>query len=123
MQHSARLGARWAKMGLMGDIADQITTKRRPLPSSLTKDIERAGYYPALVADVVESADAGGEVDSHLVPPEATFDHHTGRRHITEPALPPPRLVVAHADGDAAEDDHGEPDDAASQSSATATAT
>ena len=44
----------------MGDIADQITTHKRPLPSSLTKDIEAAGYYPALVADVVESAVAGG---------------------------------------------------------------
>ena len=123
MQHSARLGARWAKMGLMGDIADQITTKRRPLPSSLTKDIERAGYYPALVADVVESAVAGGEVVSHLVHQETTFDHDTVRRHITVLALTPTRLVVAHADDHAAEDDHGEPDDADPQSSATATAT
>jgi len=82
----------------MGDIADQITTPRRPLPSSLTKDIERAGYYPALVADVVESAVAGGEVVSHLVHQETTFDHDTVRRHITVLALTPTRLVVAHAD-------------------------
>jgi hypothetical protein len=123
MQHSGRLGGRWAKMGLMGDIADQITTQRRPLPSSLTKDIERAGYYPALVADVVESAVAGGEVVSHLVHQETTFDHDTVRRHITVLALTPTRLVVAHADDHAAEDDHGEPDDADPQSSATATAT
>ena len=123
MQHSGRLGGRWAKMGLMGDIADQITTQRRPLPSSLTKDIERAGYYPALVADVVESAVAGGEVVSHLVHQETTFDHDTVRRHITVLALTPTRLVVAHADDHAAEDDHGEPDDGDPQSSATATAT
>src|SRR5664279_2376059 len=123
MKHGARLGHRWAKMGLMGDIADQITTQRRPLPSSLTKDIERAGYYPALVADVVESAVAGGEVISHLVHQETTFDHDTVRRHITVLALTSTRLVVAHADDHAPEDDHGELDDADPSTSATATAT
>jgi len=107
----------------MGDMADQITTQRRPLPSSLTKDIEAAGYYPALVADVVESAVAGGEVVSHLVHQETTFDHDTVRRHITVLALTATRLVVAHADDHAAEEDQGEPDDVDPQSAATATAT
>ena len=108
-------------MGVMGNTADQIMTQRRPLPSSLTKDIERAGYYPALVADVVESAVAGDEVVSHLVHQETTFDHDTVRRHITVLALTPTRLVVVHADDYAAEHDHGEPDDAPSQATATAT--
>ena len=107
----------------MGDIADQITTPRRPLPSSLTRDIERAGYYPALVADVVESAVAGGDVVSHLVHQETTFDHDTVRRHITVLALTPTRLVVAHADDHAGEDDPDEAEDADPQSAATATAT
>jgi len=107
----------------MGNIADQITTQRRPLPSSLTKDIERAGYYPALVADVVESALAGDDVLSHLVHQETTFDHDTVRRHITVLALTPTRLVVAHADDYAAEDDLGESEEADPQSTATATAT
>jgi hypothetical protein len=107
----------------MGNITDQITTQRRPLPSSLTKDIERAGYYPALVADVVESAVAGDDVVSHLVHQETTFDHDTVRRHITVLALTPTRLVVAHADDHAPEDDAGEVADADSQSTATATAT
>ena len=111
-------------MSYMGDIADQITTPRRPLPSSLTKDIERAGYYPALVADVVESAVAGGEVVSHLVHQETTFDHDTVRRHITVLALTPTRLVVAHADDHAGEDDPDEAEDTDPQSvAATATAT
>lgn len=111
-------------MSSMGDIADQITTPRRPLPSSLTKDIERAGYYPALVADVVESAVAGGEVVSHLVHQETTFDHDTVRRHITVLALTPTRLVVAHADDHAGEDDPDEAEDTDPQSvAATATAT
>jgi hypothetical protein len=107
----------------MGNTADKITTPRRPLPSSLTRDIERAGYYPALVADVVESAVAGGEVVSHLVHQETTFDHDTVRRHITVLALTPTRLVVAHADDHAAEDDSDEVEDTDPQSAATATAT
>lgn len=106
----------------MGDTANQIMTPRRPLPTSLTKDIERAGYYPALVADVVESAVAGAEVVSHLVHQETTFDHDTVRRHITVLALTPTRLVVAHADDHAGEDED-EAEDTDPQSAATATAT
>jgi Family of unknown function (DUF5998) len=114
-------------MGLMANTRDHVTTGRRPLPSSLIKDIERAGYYPALVADVVESALAGDEVVSHLVHQETTFDHDTVRRHITVLAVTPTRLVVAHADDHAAEQVEGEPDSSAPhagpQSTATATAT
>ena len=110
-------------MCLMANTADQITTQRRPLPSSLTKDIERAGYYPALVADVVESAVAGDDVVSHLVHQETTFDHDTVRRHITVLALTPTRLVVAHADDHAAEEEHGEPEHTAPPAAAAVTAT
>ena len=105
----------------MGNTTDQITTQRRPLPSTLTKDIERAGYYPALVEDVVESAVAGDEVASHLVHQETTFDQDTVRRHITVLVLTPTRLVVAHADDHGPELDESEPDHAALQSTATAT--
>jgi Family of unknown function (DUF5998) len=107
----------------MSKAADQITTQRRPLPSSLTKDIERAGYYPSLVADVVESAVAGDEVVSHLVHQETTFDQDTVRRHITVLALTATRLVVAHADDHAPEQDESEPDNPDPQSTGTATAT
>jgi hypothetical protein len=75
------------------------------------------------VADVVESAVAGDEVVSHLVHQETTFDQDTVRRHITVLALTPTRLVVAHADDHAPEDDTGEPDDVDPQSTAIATAT
>jgi Family of unknown function (DUF5998) len=105
----------------MVNTADQITRQRRPLPSSLTKDIERAGYYPALVADVVESAITGDEVVSHLVHQETTFDHDTVRRHITVLALTPTRLVVAHADDHSAEDDGAEPDEKPARATVTAT--
>ena len=39
----------------------------RALPEDLTEAITRAGYYPSLVCDVVESAIADDEVVSHLV--------------------------------------------------------
>lgn len=88
-----------------------------PLPTALTRDIERAGYYPALVADVVESALAGDEVLSHLVHQETTFDHDTVRRHITVLVLTPLRLVIAHADDHQGE--HGDHGDAEAVATAT----
>lgn len=71
---------------------------RPVLPEALTRDIEQAGYYPALVADVVGAALAGDEVLSYLVHQETTLDLETVRRHITVVALTPHRLVIAHAD-------------------------
>ncbi len=71
------------------------------LPSVLTDDIDRAGYYPALVAQVVDTAVAGEPVHAHLVHQETTFDSEEVRRHITVLVVTGSRLVVAHAD------DHG----------------
>ncbi len=75
------------------------------LPSGLDRDIDRAGYYPALVKDIVLTAVAGDEVVSHLVHQETTFDQDAVRRHITVLALTQGRLVIAHADDHAAEHD------------------
>lgn len=69
-----------------------------PLPQELTAAIERAGYYPALVGDVVQAALGGEPVRSHLVHQETTFDQDVVRRHITVLALTASRLVIAHAD-------------------------
>ena len=74
------------------------STPLAPLPDDLTRAIERAGYYPALVGDVVQEALAGEDVVSHLVHQETTFDHDVVRRHITVLALTSSRLVIAHAD-------------------------
>ena len=74
------------------------STPLAPLPDDLTRAIERAGYYPALVGDVVQAALAGEDVVSHLVHQETTFDHDVVRRHITVLALTSSRLVIAHAD-------------------------
>ena len=69
-----------------------------PLPADLTRAIERAGYYPALVGDVVQSALGEEPIVSHLVHQETTFDQDSVRRHVTVLALTATRLVVAHAD-------------------------
>jgi hypothetical protein len=74
------------------------TSERPTLPVELTKAIERAGYYPALVSDVVAAAIEGEDVISHLVHLETTFDHDVIRRHITVLARTATRLVIAHAD-------------------------
>ena len=68
------------------------------LPVDLTAAIERAGYYPALVGDVVAAALAGEQVSSHLVHLETTFDRDVIRRHVTVLVLTASRLVIAHAD-------------------------
>jgi hypothetical protein len=90
-----------------------VNAARAALPQQLVSDVERAGYYPTLVVDVLEVAVAGEEVRSHLVYPETTFDREEVRRHVTVLVLTPTRLVVAHAD------DH-EPDALSPESYATA---
>jgi hypothetical protein len=81
----------------MRDRADAVTDPRG-LPKALVAEVERAGYYPALVNDVLDVAVAGEEVRSYLVHQETTFDRVEVRRHVTVLALTPTRLVVAHAD-------------------------
>jgi hypothetical protein len=68
------------------------------LTSRLRADLDRAGYYPELVADVLDVALAGEPVVSYLVHPETTFDQSEVRRHVTALVLTSTRLVVAHAD-------------------------
>jgi hypothetical protein len=68
------------------------------LPQKLRTEVEHAGYYPALVCDVLDVAVAGEDVSSYLVHPETTFDRDEVRRHVTVMVLTPTRLVVAHAD-------------------------
>jgi hypothetical protein len=68
------------------------------LDPSLRASIERSGYYPALVAEAVETALGGEPVISHLVHQETTFDAEEVRRHVTVLALTKRRLVVGHTD-------------------------
>ena len=71
---------------------------RHELPAALRADLEHAGYYPDLVADVLDVSVAGEPVQAHLVHAETTFDADVVRRHVTVLVLTRTRLVVAHAD-------------------------
>ena len=90
-------------------------TSRTEHLQDLRRDIERAGYYPALVADVLEIALAGEEVRAHLVHQETMFERTEVRRHITTLVLTPTRLVLAHVDDIPAET----PDEAATAAATT----
>ncbi|MDP9221076.1 MAG: DUF5998 family protein, partial [Actinomycetota bacterium] len=80
------------------------------LPTDLRTAINRAGYYPELLADVVDVALGGEPVLSHLVHQETTFDADAVRRHATVLVLTAGRLIVAHADDHSS--DTGETPDA-----------
>jgi hypothetical protein len=79
------------------------------LPAGLRSDLERAGYFPDLVTDVLDVSVAGEPVVAHLVHAETTFDTDAVRRHITALVLTGTRLVVAHADDHAPDDPDGPP--------------
>ncbi|MFC7406101.1 DUF5998 family protein [Georgenia alba] len=68
------------------------------LAKQLRADLDRAGYYPDLVAGVIDIAVADEPVTSFLVHPETTFDNTEVFRHLTALVLTPTRLVVAHVD-------------------------
>lgn len=71
---------------------------------SLQRDIEKTGYYPALVVDALDTALAGEELVSYLVQHETTFDRDQLHRHMTVLALTPTRLIVSHTDEHAADE-------------------
>lgn len=64
----------------------------------LRADIDKAGYYPALVADSLATALGGERLVAYAVHHEATFDRDELRRHITVLALTDTRLIMAHVD-------------------------
>ncbi|MDR2723436.1 MAG: DUF5998 family protein [Cellulomonadaceae bacterium] len=75
-----------------------------PLPAALLAEIQHAGYFPGLVADILDVAIAGETVVDYLVQPETTFDAEL-RRHLTVLVLTPSRLVAAHVDDHEGDDD------------------
>lgn len=90
-------------------------THSTPLPTELGKAIDRAGYYPAIVRDVVSAGLAHEPVRGHLVHLETTFDREAIRRHITVLVLTTSRLLVVHTDD--FQDEHGEALDVATATS------
>lgn len=65
---------------------------------ALQQDIERAGYYPALVSDALETALAGEAIVSYLLQREPIFERDQLHSHVTVLALTPTRLIVSHVD-------------------------
>ena len=93
----------------MGPVRERQTAVNRVpngLPQQLRTDVERAGYYPELICDVLDVALAGEEVRHFLVHPETTFDHDSVRRHVTVLVLTERRLIIVHA-ADHSQDPHG----------------
>jgi Family of unknown function (DUF5998) len=86
--------------GVGGTVGGGVTV----LGDGLRIAIERAGYYPDLVSETVETALGGERVESWLVHHEATFDRDELRRHVTVLVLTPSRLVVGHTDDHPADD-------------------
>jgi hypothetical protein len=66
--------------------------------------IERSGYYPALVAEAVESVVGAEPITSYLVHQETTFDANEVRRHVTVLVLTPSRFLGSHTDEQGADD-------------------
>jgi hypothetical protein len=73
----------------------------------LDASLERAGFYPRLVADVVHDALDGREPLSHVAHLETHFERTEVHRHITVLVLTEDMLVITHVD-DQQLDDAGE---------------
>jgi hypothetical protein len=83
---------------------------RMPLKqqNELVRKIEKSGYYPALVSDVLGIALAEEPVVAHLVQSETTFDVDTVRRHLSVVVLTGSRLIFVHADDHGGDEEHGD---------------
>jgi hypothetical protein len=68
------------------------------LTEDLFADIDKSGYFPAVVKASVTAALAGERVISFLVHHEPTIDHDQVRRHMTVAVVTPSRLLLAHTD-------------------------
>ncbi|MGO4383904.1 DUF5998 family protein [Specibacter sp. RAF43] len=73
----------------------------------LEASLQRAGFYPRLVSDVVNDALDGQDCLAHLVHVETHFDRTEVHRHITVLVLTEEMLVITHVD-DQQLDDAGE---------------
>lgn len=65
---------------------------------SLEGALQQAGFYPRMVADVVDDALDGRECVAHLVHLETHFDRAEVRRHITVLVLTEDMVVITHVD-------------------------
>ena len=73
------------------------------LPSTLTDQIDRAGYFPDTARSLIERAVGGQEITAFFVHPATAFDGPQVRRHLTVLVLTPRHLHVAHIDDEPAD--------------------
>lgn len=66
--------------------------------SELESTLQRAGFYPLLVQDVVNDALDGAAPLAHMAHLETHFDRNEVHRHITVLVLTADMLVVTHVD-------------------------
>ncbi|GAA1349150.1 DUF5998 family protein [Falsarthrobacter nasiphocae] len=64
----------------------------------LERDVERAGFYPALVLDVVDDGLDGEPVIAHMVHQETHIDRRDVHRHVTVLVLGERTLQIVHID-------------------------
>lgn len=75
-----------------------MTPLSSPMGRDLQADINRAGFYPKMVLDVIDEALDGRDPGDHLVHLETHFDQNEVHRHITVLVLAQDVLLVAHVD-------------------------
>lgn len=68
------------------------------IPQSLAHDLQSAGYYPQLAAEMLSESLFGEPVVSHLVHMETHVDLDAIHRHLTAFVLTPTRLLLTHID-------------------------
>lgn len=90
-------------------MADNGGMNQSGVRESLRRDIEKSGYYPALVDDSLSTALGSEELVDFVVHHEATFDRDELRRHATVLALTPSRLIMQHTDEHPADETYDTP--------------
>ncbi len=65
-----------------------------------------SGYYPTLVADVLDVAVAGEDVRAQLVHARDDLRRETVRRHLSVIVLTGTRLIFVHADDHGGDEEH-----------------
>lgn len=95
--HSGRFfGPRRIQREVHPTHSDLLTETPAHTRAALEEDIERAGYYPTVVMDVLNDSLLAEEVESFLVHPETHLDMERIVRHITVLVLTGTRLIAIH---------------------------
>ncbi|MDR2454840.1 MAG: DUF5998 family protein [Bifidobacteriaceae bacterium] len=71
---------------------------------TLLAELDRAGYFPQIVADVLEIALAGEPATAFYVHRDVAFGPGTIGQHLTVMVITPTRLITTHVDDHAADE-------------------